>query len=741
MDLDEATEIVEDDADGGHEMDDKTLVRILKQEAEDARSSELEAKQRDAMLRYQAEPYGNELPGRSSVRTHDIEDTLNWVMPHLMRPFLRGDNLVGVDDPGLDDGTPVLREASQYLTHVLRKDNKPKRLIHDLAFDGCLQRVGYARTWWEDPQPKPAKVMQGVIPEQLAQYEADPDYKLLQITPDPDGTYTIKVQRTPRIGRVRMDCVPPEEIRVSKRAPSLDEADYHGWHRSEYLAEIIRDFPDFKDDLEALGRGDENDPNFNGDSRTEARFPDEPSRTDQESSSDEIGRKKVTRSIEYLRCDYNGDGTVELRRICRVGDVILENDEVTESEFSMWSPIRMAHKAIGRSLADTLLDLQLIRTGLTRAALDGLSRSLTTRTAVNMDAANDDTLQDVVDHEVGGVIRVKGDVRAALQEMVTPDVATPALATIEYFDRRSEEASGVTRHAQGIAPEAITKTAQGIKSLQIAANSRIELLAEWLAECIEDMLGKALRLLIAHQDGPRQIKINGKRLQIDPRRWSDEMTVTVHVGAVGEDRDARMAGLGMIAAKQEQIIAQAGLGNPIVSPQEYRNTLALMAETLGHRSPERFFKEIPEGWQPPPPGPDPKLAEVQGKQQLAAADMQGKQALAQAEAQHRAQMSQSDLMHKQQMAEVTTRMSAEQAAAKAESEREIAQIKIRGEMEIQAARMAMEERLAVARMAQERELATMKMKQEGELAEKAMKAKAGDGGSNGGFREGGRLDA
>ena len=82
-------------------MDDRDLIAILSAEEVDASSyytSELAKEQAEALDRYFAKPYGDEVEGRSKVCTHDVEDTINWVMPDLMRVFLQSDDLVTVHD-------------------------------------------------------------------------------------------------------------------------------------------------------------------------------------------------------------------------------------------------------------------------------------------------------------------------------------------------------------------------------------------------------------------------------------------------------------------------------------------------------------------------------------------------------------------------------------------------------------------------------------------------------------------
>lgn len=743
-------------------MDEDQLLSILRQEEQDSASyydSELAAKQAEAMKRYNGEPYGDEVSGRSQVVTRDVADTINWIMPHLMRTFAESDELITVDDPGLEDGDQTLKDASDYLTYVFFEDNDGEFALHDFAFDGLLQRVGVMRAAWVDPEDKPAETLEGLSAEHVIRYVQDPTYEVLSAeqmqleTGEP--SFALEVKKKPGVGRVLVEAIPPEEFRISRRAKSIKVADYHAWRHQVYMADVIKAHPEKKLKLDPDGvtwKDSSATADDASDERKYNRFPDEPEVTSsQPDRSREAARRKVWELIEYIRIDYDGDGIVELRRVKRVGSVILENDRVDDSEFVSWSPIRVSHRAIGESLAETLATLQKIRTVLTRAALDSLNRSLLTTTVISEDAisAEGDTLARLLDHDIGGVIPVKGDVRAAILERTIPDVSANALAAIEYFDRRSEEASGVNRHAQGIAPEAITQTKGGIEMLQAAANSRVEQIARWISIGIEEVFEKILKLLAAHQDQPRMIKVNGRRIEIDPRRWSDEMTVSVHVGMAAESRDKRLVNLNLLAQKQEAIMTQTGLANPLVGPKEYRNTLAGLTRAMGFKDAKQFFKELPEGYQPPPAGPDPKTAEVQGKLQLQQADMQAKQ-----------QMQAQELAHKQEIAQAQAMIDAKANQQKAETDKEIAAIKLQGEQQIAAAkvesermiaeaRMMMEERLAIMRMEREMEMARWKAQLDADTAKEVARIKGptGSNGSSGGdgvggsYRPGGKLDA
>lgn len=686
------------------DMTEEDLLKILKEEETDAASyhtSELAKAQAEAMDRFYGEKYGDEVEGRSSITTHDIEDCINWIMPDLMRVFLASDELVTIEPGSVEDeqpadgqpgGKPTTELAADYLDHIFFQDNDGETNLYDFAFDGLLQRRGVMRVAWQDPVPKPPKTIEGIAPDKLAKYVEDPEYEILEQEQDPaTQLFTLRVRHTPKIGRVCIEAVAPEGFRIARRAKSIEGSAYHGEKSEEFLADLIRQFPKKAKDLSPDGVSYANDDKDDeeSDPRSEARWQDETSDVARKCAAS-AGRRKVDLHREYVKVDYDGDNIVELRCIKRVGDVILENVEVDKSEYVSWTPLRVAHKSAGRSLADVLGPIQRARTVVLRRTLDGLAQALTPRSAVNTEMVGPEGIDDLIDNEIGGVVRCKGDVRAALAVQQTPDVSASGYQMLEYLDQRGEEASGVTRHAQGMDPQALNKTATGIDLLQAAAKSRVELIARWLGKGLQDVLERVLHLVCAHQDAARQVKIKGAWVNIDPRRWSDEMAVKVHVGMAAASRAQQVANLETIKATQGEILKLAGPSNPIVGVQELRNTCAEQVQAMGYKDATRFFKEIPKDYQAPEPGPDPKLAEAQMKSQLESAK-------AQQDGQLQAQKQQAD----QAMAAQKIESERQLALIKAQSEREIAEIRIQSEREIAFARMEMEAQLDARRMEME----------------------------------------
>lgn len=710
-------------------MTEPELLKRLKDEEADAAayySSELAKEQAEALKRYYSLPFGNEVADRSQVVTPDVQDAVNWALPGLLRPFNSTEDFLTIETNSTDGDVSLVAD---YIGHVFFKDNPGDAIIHDFAFDGLVQRVGIIKTCWEDPQPKPPHTMEGVSDQQLMQYEQDPEYEVLSTAQEPGGTHTIELQHKPRMGKPCVEIIAPEDFAISRRARSIKEADYHRIiHRNQAVSEVKAQFPDKADELDEASRDNTND-----DTRLLSRFHDEADRTVRDAGE---GKSRCDLLEEYIRIDLDGDGVRELRCIKRVSGVILENIVIEEPECSIWSPVRVAHKAIGLSLVDLVMPYQKIRTEITRRALDNMAQVLIPRKALNMDALDDSdplTLQRIVNGDIGGTIPVRGDVRAAFADITTPDVSASAAGMLEYFDQRKQEASGITAHTQGADKQSMHDTATGVDLMQSSANARIEMMARWMAAGLEDVFNRILKLICRHQDQPRILKLRGKRMEINPSLWPDDLMVSVHVGMANATRERQLANLAGVAAKQEQILMQAGPSNPVVSLKEYRTTLARMVEAMGYKDASAFFKEIPQEYQPPEPGKDPKQTEVEGKLQLQQAEAQAKQQLAQIELQAKTQMSQAELANKTELARMQAEFDAQLAAQKAETERQVAGLKAQNELQIARLRIEAETQVSRERMAAEMRLAEWKTAQDVKLKRHQINSntKAKGGKSNG----------
>jgi hypothetical protein len=355
-----------------------------------------------------------------------------------------------------------------------------------------------------------------------------------------------------------------------------------------------------------------------------------------ENPDDQLGLDPAMEQVEvyecYIKVDVDKDGIAELRKVTYAGREILDNEEIDFVPFCSVCPIPMPHKFFGHSFADRAMDLQLIKSTVTRQILDNMYMVNSPRTMAVEGQVN---LDDLLTVTANGVIRVKNP--NAVVPMTVPATAAQSFPLLEYLDVVQSKRTGVNDAQQGLNPDILQNTtATAVAAMQSAAAGKIELVARIFAETgVKDLYQKILQLLCKYQDKARVIRLRGKYVSIDPREWTNEFDMTINVGLGTGNKQEQMAMIAMVLAKQEEILKTIGVNNPLVDLAQYRNTLGRFIESAGFKDSSEFFKEIsPEQLQMiAQPQEEQQDPQVQAYMAQVQAQIQADQAKAQAEIQ------------------------------------------------------------------------------------------------------------
>jgi hypothetical protein len=249
----------------------------------------------------------------------------------------------------------------------------------------------------------------------------------------------------------------------------------------------------------------------------------------------------------------------------------------------------MPHKFFGHSFADRAMDLQLIKSTVTRQILDNMYMVNSPRTMAVEGQVN---LDDLLTVTANGVIRVKNV--GAVAPMTVPPTAAQSFPLLQYLDVVQSKRTGVNDAQQGLDPNILQNTtATAVAAMQSAAAGKIELVARIFAETgVKDLYQKILQLLCKYQDKARVIRLRGNYVSIDPREWTNQFDMSINVGLGTGNKQEQMAMIAMVLGKQEEILKTSGMNNPLVSASQYRNTLGRFVESAGFKDSTEFFKEV-----------------------------------------------------------------------------------------------------------------------------------------------------
>ena len=628
--------------------DDNKLKSILDSEIDDAigyLETETTDERQKALEYYLREPYGNEVEGKSSIVTGEVAEVVDGALPQLMRVFTSSDDAV-VFEPVSQGDEEKAEQATQYVNHIFYKDNNGFEIMHDWFKDAILQKVGIVKAYWEDKTDVTTEKYYGLNDDELAMVVQDPEVEVveqdttivqeaqfdpmtgMQISPAMSA-HDIKVKRTENNGKIIIENVPPEEFLISKRARSIEDSPFVAHRKMVTRGELIAMGYD-EDTVYSLPTGDALE--FSPERIARYTRGEQPSDMD----SDDESMQLVEYYECYLKTDYDDDGIPEHRRVCYAGTEILHNEECDYVPFHSICPIPIPHKFYGHSLADRAMDLQLIKSTITRQMLDNLYLTNNYRVGAVEGQVN---LDDLLTSTAGGVVRMKN--ANAIVPMTVQSNAAQSFPMLQYLDEVQAKRSGVSDAQQGLNPDILQNvTATAINAMQSASQGKIELIARIFADTgISSLFKGILQLVCKYQQKERIIRINNKYVPFDPREWSHEYNISVNVGLGTGSKQEQLATMQMILEKQEQLLTTYGLGNPLVNLKQYRDTLAKFVQMAGFKDDSQFLMEITEEQAQ-------QLAQQQAQSQQSDPNTQAAQILAQVErekAQLRAQTDQAKL--------------------------------------------------------------------------------------------------
>ena len=582
-------------------LDDNKLRSIVESEIDDAigyLETETTDERQQALEYYMREPYGNEVEGKSQIVTGEVAEVVDGALPQLMKVFTSSKDAVVFEAVNAGD-EPIAEQATVYVNHIFYKDNNGFEIMHDWFKDALLQKVGIVKAYWNDETDTTTEKYYGLNDDELMMIMQDEEVEIveqnttvvqeavfdemtgLEVSPAL-SSHEVKVKRTRSKGKVVVENVPPEEFLISKRARTIEDSPFVAHRKMVTRSELIAMGYDEKTVM-GLSTGDA----LEFSPERIARYTRGENPTDMDSNDESM---QLVEYYEcYLKTDYDNDGIAELRRVCYTNNEILHNEECDYIPFHSVCPIPIPHKFYGHSLADRAMDLQLIKSTITRQMLDNLYLTNNYRVGAVEGQVN---LDDLLTSTAGGVIRMKNP--NAIVPMTVQSNAAQSFPMLEYLDSIQAKRTGISDSQQGLDPNLLQNvTATAVSAMTTAAQGKLELVARIFADTgVSSLFKGILALVCKYQQKERIIKVNSKYVPFDPREWRNEFNLSVNVGLGTGGKQEQLATMQMILQKQEQVIQQYGLANPLVNLKQYRDTLAKFINMAGFKDDTQFLMSI-----------------------------------------------------------------------------------------------------------------------------------------------------
>lgn len=575
---------------------------------------------------YYGAPFGDEEEGRSQVVSMDVRDTVQGILPSLMRIFFGPERVVEFAPQGPED-VQSAEQATDYVDFIFKRDNPGFKILHSAFKDALVRKCGIVKYWWDESVEVKAESFSMLDEQTMMFLTQDPDIEISAVREYPvPGTqpmndaqgimtpppmmYDVEIKRRIKSGKVKIEALPPEEFLIDRRAKSIDEATFVGHRAMKTVSDLVAMGYDYDEMVEVAGNGND----FDNNEEYQARNPFAVIST---ANNGDPSSKSVLYIEGYLKVDFDGDGIAEMRRICTVGtgNKVIRNEIVDDRQFADFCPDPEPHTFFGMCPADVVMDIQRIKSNVQRGILDSLAQSIHPRTAIVEGQAN---MEDVLNTEVGAVIRMRAP--GMVQPFTTPFVGQAAFPMLDYLDDIKQTRTGISKAASGLDADALQSTTKAAVSATVnAAHQHIEMIARIFAETgLRKLFTGILKLVIENQDKARMVRLRNTFVPIDPRSWDAKMDVIVNVGVGDGTIEDRINILNQVAMRQEMLIKETGVNNPVVSLPQYTNTLTKMLQLAGIKDSQNYFNQLPVDFQlpePPPPKPTPEeiLAQVQAQ--------------------------------------------------------------------------------------------------------------------------------
>ena len=592
---------------------------------------QLSQSRRKSIEYYLGDKLGTEIDGRSQVVSTDVADTVESILPNLLRIFTASDKVVKCEPVTAED-VPLADQATAYLNHVFYKDNDGFQLLYNFFKDALIEKNGFLKIYYdenetvehetyknltkiekdalEDTEDEIEVIDEEITIDEKAKEAFDKQKKALedqgidtsQIEEPDFNLYTCKIKRINKKGKIKIESVPPEEFLIDRTAKTINEADFVS-HKVLMTRSQLVEMGFDPDEVDNLPKS-QLDIYNNEEIVRNRNVDDYPVNTPTDKSTE-----KILVYESYVKYDFDEDGIAELRKIISAGDdgyVILENMPCDHIPFVTITPIPMPHRFYGRSISELVEDIQLMKSTVMRQLLDNMYLTNNNRVAIMDGMVN---MDDLLTTRPGGVVRTKQPPGQVMQPLQAQPISQQAFPLLSYLDSVREVRTGISKQIQGLDPNTLNaKTATGVNALMTQTQMRSELIARIFAETgVKDLFKKIFELMVKYQDKERVVMLNNVYVPVRPTEWKNRFNISIVVGLGTGSKEQQLVILNSILERQIQAFQiQGGKEMPMVTLKNMYNTLTKIIENAGLKNVESYFVDPDLGKQMmPPPSPPP----------------------------------------------------------------------------------------------------------------------------------------
>lgn len=567
-------------------------------------------------------------PNRSSIILTETQDTIEWIVPQILRLFVQTNRVVTFTPQDKEDVDKAEQET-EAVNHVVMQQNKGFSKVYTVLKDGQFPRGGFLKIVWGSPGSNNEQYAR-LSKQEFEELRIDPRYKILESEEEvndvleslnEDGTTDVRdidfdelesqdknnLRQKELLGQVRRSKISRWKVRfrvkesdqviISNPAPENmvvdQEATWDNIYKARYVAEVIKmtesDLIEMGVDRD-LAKSLPTAEDTVSDNEAEANARSDNQVIDDTTDEVEGAARLVEVTDFYGNVDFDGDDIAELRRVIVSGGHILENKEIDRHPYHYFTSVPITHIFYGWSTADQTNPIQEIKSVLTRQILESAYLSTNRELIINKNLVN---LVDITTRRPGGFIQVDGGTEN-VRELPHAPLPPEAFQMLTYMDQVRLQRTGSDNGESTLNPDALKQiNIPATRGFFEARTTRVEMQARIFAECtFKPAMLHIHELLRKHQDRPMMFRLRNEFVETDPRNWKERTDMSIMVGLGTGNKDIQFSQLMQILAEQKETITALGPSNRLTSLDKVFNTHRRMAELAG-------FKNVNEFWSDP----------------------------------------------------------------------------------------------------------------------------------------------
>ena len=497
-------------------------------------------------------------------------------------------------------------EASMLTNYAIFKQNKGWEAIQTwiksaLLWKNSIIRWDYVEDYkykieeYDEIEPERLDIL---LADEMVELIGDLEYEnKLGETTDPLAdpqeaqlVYTnVRIRRKKDKSRVRIENIPPESFRISRDAKSIDDAVFVGIQVEMTRSEIRKYWPEITegwdvDDWNLLGSDDR----WLGNARYSEDIAARKYVTGQEywqgSVSEDYYPLEANRQVTITECwmnvDRDGDGIAELKHFIIAGNTILAEEDVDMVPIATLSPIDIPFEFYGLSMADFTRSSTLASTAILRGFVENTYLTNYAPKLADPNVVDFSALQNMKPKQI---VPTNGNPAAAVAPLPPETISTGTVPLLEHLQMIKEQATGMSKAAQGLQDELYVSGNSEAKLAQVqsASQKRIQHIARRFAETGLKRLCKGVYATMRECVNTKvKMRYEGVYMEVNPQDLPMEMECTIFLDLGENSNSNKILKLGRIGSEILPALNQQGAGM-VIKPEAPAVLATKLLEAMG----------------------------------------------------------------------------------------------------------------------------------------------------------------